>query len=274
MSTEAMGPEAYRARYFELKRQAEAAARRLPHGRHTESPDVVPPALILHEEIVPAGWYWTARLSRGQSLRLVNAEATDGVSALIWNAHDFSERYNAGDTVKVQWTAHLTRGRLLLSDMGRVLASITADTCGYHDSILGGSTRASDTRRFGADPGRRNSHENFILAAGKLGLGPRDVGPCITFFAPVVTDEAGRFLWQDGILKPGDYVDLRAELDIVVTLSNCPHPLSPAKAWQAKPVHAVVWRSPPAAADDLCRVATQEAVRAFENTDALTGGAP
>jgi len=264
-----MTPDDYRARYFALKREAEEVASRLPVGRQVQNPEIISPDLTLGEETIPAGWYWTARLMRGQSLRLINTEATAGVSALIWSAQDTSERYNAGDTVKVQWTARLTRGRLLLSDMGRVLASITEDRCGWHDSILGGSTRAGDARKFGEDPQRRNSHENFVLAAGKLGLGPRDVGPCITFFAPVVTDAEGRFEWKDGVLKPGDYVDLRAEMDIIVTLSNCPHPLSPGRRWAAKPVRAILWRSPEAECDDLCRVATQEAVRAFENTDAV-----
>ena len=264
-----MTPEEYRARYFELKREAEAAASRLPAGQHAKSPALIPSDLTIREETIPPGWYWTAALERGQSLRLVNEAATHGVSALIWSAADPSERYNPGDTVKVQWTARLTRGRLLLSDMGRVLASITEDTCGHHDSILGGSTRAGDARKYGEDPQRRNSRENFLLAAGKLGLGPRDVGPCITFFAPVVTGAEGHFHWKDGVLKPGDYIDLRAEMDIVVTLSNCPHPLSPRPSWEAGPVRAILWRSPPAAADDLCRVATQEAQRAFENTDGM-----
>jgi urea carboxylase-associated protein 2 len=263
-----MTPDEYRARYDALKRAAEESAARLPAGRHAQNPPVIPSDLKIQEETIPAGWYWTARLQRGQSLRIVNEEATHGVSALIWNAHDSAERYNAGDTVKVQWTARLTRGRLLLSDMGRVLASITDDTSGYHDSVLGGSTRASDLRNYGDDPERRNSRENFVLAAGKLGLGPRDVGPCITFFAPVVTDAEGRFCWKDGVLKPGDHIDLRAEMDIVITLSNCPHPLSPSKTWRAEPIRAILWRSPEPGADDLCRVATQEAVRAFENTEA------
>jgi hypothetical protein len=191
---------------------------------------------------------------------------------LIWNAGDPSERYNAGDTVKVQWTARITAGRVLLSDMGRVLMSVTADTCGVHDSIAGGSTPASNLRTYGeAGPGRRNARDNFILAAGKLGLGPRDVGPCISFFAPVTVDETGRFVWCADMIKPGHYVDLRAEMDVVVALSNTPHPLSPRDS-VPKPVRALIWRSPEAAANDLCRVGTAEARRAFENTDALTGG--
>jgi uncharacterized protein YcgI (DUF1989 family) len=156
--------------------------------------------------------------------------------------------------------------------MGRVLMAVTADTCGFHDSIAGGSTRASNIRNFGEErTARRNARDNFILAAGKLGLGPRDVGPCISLFAPVTVDETGRFVWRTGAIKPGDYVDLRAEMDVFVALSNTPHPLSPRDA-QPKPVRALIWRAPGAAANDLCRVGTAESRRAFENTDASTGG--
>ena len=270
-----MTPEDYRRRYFELKRAALEATQSLPKGKLPQNPSVLLQELIVAEETIPPGWYWTCRLTHGQSLRLINDGATPGVSALFWNAQDPTERYNAGDTVKVQWTARLTAGRLLLSDMGRVLASITADSCGYHDSILGGSTRGQDERKYGAmqeNPDARNSHDNFILSAGKFGLGPRDVGPCITFFAPVVTDEAGYFHWRDDALRPGEYIDLRAEMDLLVALSNCPHPLSPGKVWMAKPVRALIWNSPAVERDDLCRVGTAEAVRAFENTDAFLGG--
>jgi uncharacterized protein len=230
----------------------------------------VAPSLIEREETIPPGWYWTCRMTRGQSLRIVNERATPGVSALFWNAHDTSERFNPADSVKVQWTARLARGKLLLSDMGRVLASVTDDTCGHHDCVAGTSTRSGDALKYGASPPRRNSHENFILAGAKHGMSVRDVGPCITFFAPVCTDEAGRLEWRDEILKPGDYVDLRAEMDLIVALSNCPHPLSPAEEWRAEPVRAILWRSPDAADDDLCRTATEEAVRAFENTAAAS----
>jgi uncharacterized protein len=271
-----MTPEEYRRRYFELKRAAQDAAARMPAGRLPQNPSIVPRDLLIADETIPPGWYWTARVARGQTLRLVNDGATPGVSALFWNAHDPSERYNAGDTVKVQWTARLTAGRVLLSDMGRVLASITADSCGFHDCLLGGSTRAGDARRYGDDapgnPDHRNSRDNFVLAAAKFGLGPRDVGPCVTFFAPVVADDDGRFHWRGDVLKRGDFVDLRAEIDLWVALSNCPHPLSPDRAWGPKPVRALIWRSPAPASDDLCRIGTAEAIRAFENTDALLGG--
>jgi uncharacterized protein len=270
MSETNLTPEDYRRRYFELKAKAQDADAHRSSAIQAASPKILAGDRIEREETIPAGWYWTCRMKRGQNLRVVNIHATHGVSALFWNARDTSERFNPADSVKVQWSARLARGKLLLSDMGRVLASITDDTCGQHDCVAGASTRSGDARKYGADPTRRNSHDNFVLAAAKHGLSARDVGPCITFFAPVVTDQVGRFEWREDAVKPGDYVDLRAEMDLIVALSNCPHPLSPRGDWRAEPVRAYLWRSPDVADDDLCRTATQEAVRAFENTAAMS----
>lgn len=268
MTSKEPTPEEYRRRYFALKAQAQTANTARPAARHVDNPKVLPADLIAFEDEIPAGWYWTGKVARGKTLRLINPHATAGISALFWNARDVSERFNPGDTVKVQWTARISRGSLLLSDMGRAMVSITEDTCGYNDCIANATTRAANDRKYGADVYRRNSHDNFVLAAGKHGMTVRDVGPCVSFFAPVVTDEAGRFHWKDDAIAPGAYVDLRAEMDLIVALSNCPHILTSAKTWQAEPIRFQVWTAPAAAADDPCRTGTEEAVRAFENTDA------
>ena len=209
--------------------------------------------------MVPPGWYWWLRIGRGEALRLVNPHATPGVAAMFWNAHETSERFNAGDTVKLQWTARLGRGRVLFSDMGRVMASIVADTCGRHDALLGGG---------GAGGGGRNTRDNLRLAAAKLGLDRRDIAPCMTFFAPVAVAEEGALAWQPDVLRPGQHVDVRAEMDLLVALSNCPHPLSP-DSEAAGPIEAVVWQPPLPGADDECRTLTEEAIRGFQNTDSV-----
>jgi uncharacterized protein len=151
--------------------------------------------------------------------------------------------------------------------MGRVLASITADSHGLHDCIAGGSTPESNARKYGETTLHRNTRDNFLLAAAKHGLGPRDVGPCITVFAGVATDDTGQLVWKSGPAS-APYVDLRAEMNLLVALSNCPHPIAPTRRFEAPPVRAVIWRSPPPAPTDLSRTASEEAVRAFENTDA------
>jgi urea carboxylase-associated protein 2 len=261
-------PEEYRRRYHELKRTAEAKQQQRPRAAVASNPNPLPSTLVVHEEAIPGGWYWSTKLARGQTLRIVNGEATPGVSMLAWNADDPTERYNAADTVKIQWNAVVTKGRVLFSDMGRVLLSVTDDSCGAHDTLAGGSTVETNARRYGTAQ-TRATRDNFILAAAKHGLSRRDVPPCITFFAPVRTDSAGGLVWQEGAVKPGDYVDLRAEMNVLVALSNCPHPLAPGKKWAPRPVRAIVWNSPPPAADDLCRTGSDEAVRGFENTDPL-----
>ncbi len=190
-------PEFYRRRYEELK----AKAAQSNAGRGSVSPlknlDRLASDLVIAQGTIPPGWYWSARLARGQSLRIFNTEATPGVSTTFWNADDPSERFNHGDTVKLQWTVQLTQGMLLMSDMGRVLASITGDTGGLHDPVMGGSTPQSNARKYGT-AALRNARENFALAAGKHGLGPRDVGSTMNFFAPVMSDDAGRLAWREG----------------------------------------------------------------------------
>jgi urea carboxylase-associated protein 2 len=255
MQLDDMSPEQHRARYEALKASAKARASAPPPAGNA---DAFSAELILRSETIPAGWYFTTVVKRGQALRLINTSGTGGVAALFWNLSDPSERFNAGDTVKLQWTARLSRGRVLFSDMGRVMASIIGDTCGRHDALLGGG---------GAGAGGRNTRDNFRLAVGKHGLGKRDIAPCMTFFAPVTVAEDGTFGWQDGVVQPGQTIDLRAEMDILVALSNCPHPLSPTSE-SAGPVDAIVWQAPPAAADDLCRHFGEEAERGFMNTEA------
>jgi uncharacterized protein len=265
-------PEEYRQRYLELQHAAQASAARRPAlGRGDANPALIPADRIIAEETIPGGWYWSARLQRGQTLRIVNDGGTHGVSGLFWNADDTSERYNAGDTVKVQWSAAIGKGTLLFSDMGRVLMSVTEDSSGAHDVLLGGSNAASNRRKYG-DQTLRNSRDNFILAVVKHGLGRRDISPCITFFAPVRADAEGGFAWQADAAKPGAFVDLRAEMNVLVALSNCPHPLAPSPRWEAAPVRAIIWRSGAPGPGDLCRNRTDEAVRGFANTDALFRG--
>ena len=167
--------------------------------------------------------------------------------------------------MKVQWTARIRGGRVLLSDMGRVLAAIVADSAGWHDALLGGSTPASNERRYG-QAGLRNTRDNLLLAAGKHGLGARDVSPCITFFAGVQTGEDGRFHWRADAVQAGDAVDLVAAMDVLVAISNCPHPLCPAPDYAPQPVEALVWQ-PPGDADRIARAAGPEAARAYENTE-------
>ena len=227
---------------------------------------IVPDAVI-ESETVPAGWYHTARLRRGEALRIVDATGRSSVSMIGWRENDMSERLNCADTAKVQWSAALSKGRVILTDMGRVFLSLIEDTGGAHDLLMGGSTPASVLAAHG-EPSR-NTHDNFLAAASKLGLGLRDIPPCVTFFAPVSLDAQGRFIWNGARKKAGDFVDLRAEMDLVLVLSNCAHPLDPARPAANGAVSVVRHRAPLPGKDDPCRTMSPEIVRAFDFTDRL-----
>ena len=256
--------EANRKRYEELKAAGDAAAPKiLPPPTPLDSAPIAD-SDVLHREEIPGGWYWTTTIKRGEGLRLLNISATPGVSLFAWNEKDPSERYNSADTVKVQWTSELRKGRVLFSDMGRVLFSIVEDTTGAHDTIVGGSTPASNSRKYGDDT-LRSTRENMLLAAGKHGLGLRDIAPVVTFFAPVIVDMDGKLAWRDGVVRAGDFVDLRAEMDLIVAVSNCPHPIAPDTAFDPGPVAAIIHRLAGAGSDDLARTATAEAARGFDN---------
>jgi uncharacterized protein len=263
---------AHKSRYEDLKAAGQGyAPRALPPPTPRDGAPIAE-AAIVHRETIPGGWYWTTRLNRGEALRLVNTSGASSVSLLAWSAADPSERLNHADTIKVQWAASLRKGRVILSDMGRVLFSLIEDSCAAHDTLVGGSSAVSNAARYGAAD-TRNTRDNFILAAGKLGLGRRDVVPCISFFAPVSVDADGRFQWEANRCHAGDFVDLRAEMDLLVALSNCPHPLDPAPMYAPDAVEAVRYRAKPAGVDDLCRAASAEAIRAFENNALLAGQA-
>ena len=260
---------ANKQRYDDLKAAGQGhAPRALPPPTPRDGAPIAD-AAIIHREIIPGGWYWSTRLRRGEALRLTNSSGASCVGMLAWSAADPSERLNHADTIKVQWAASLRKGRVILSDMGRVLFSIIEDTSGAHDTLAGGSTAATNDARYGAGA-TRNTRDNFVLAAAKLGLDRRDVMPCIGFFAPVSVDGDGRFVWEANRRHAGDFVDLRAEMDLLVALSNCAHPLDPSPTFAQETVEIIRHRAKPAGADDPCRTASAEARRAFENNAFLS----
>jgi uncharacterized protein len=261
---------AHARRYDELKAAGQERAPKALPSPTSRNGAPIPGGAIVHRETVPSGWYWTTRLDRGETLRIVNTAGIATVSLLAWNAADPTERLNHADTIKVQWAARIQKGRVLLSDMGRVLLSVTEDTSAAHDTLVGGSTSKTTASKYG-EGSFRNTRDNFVLAATKLGLDRRDVHPCVSFFAPISIDADGRFFWVEGSREKGDFVDLRAEMDLLIALSNCPHPLDPAASYPQANIDAVRYRSVPPPADDLCRTATAEAARAFENNTLYFG---
>src|SRR3982074_2478277 len=181
--------EANRRRYEELRAAGqERTPKGLPEATAPDGAPIAPDAVIGREQ-VPPGWYAAVRLRRGEALRIVDDSGRSSVSLIGWREEDTSERINCADTVKVQWSAAISKGRVILSDMGRVFLSLIEDTSGAHDLMVGGSTPASTLDAFGVE--LRNTHDNFLAATAKVGLGLRDIPPCVTFFAPVSVDAKG-----------------------------------------------------------------------------------
>lgn len=229
----------------------------------------IDPSLILLDEKLPGGAYWHGVIKRGNTLRVTDLEGSQGVSMTCYNADNPIERLNVADTAKIQFNAFLKKGMVIYSDMGRVLFSITEDTSGYHDLFGGCSNAASNTAKYGEGEFWKNSRDHFLKALSRYGLGKKDIMPNINLFTRVAIEPDGKMVFVEGCEKPGSFIDLRAEMNVLVILSNCPHMLHPSKVYEPKPIQVTVWDSPAPGADDLCRTANPEAVRGFMNTDAL-----
>ena len=195
------------------------------------------------DELLPAGRPWARVIERGQRLRIIDLEGRQGVDFLCYNARAPEERYHAPNTLKAAGTLRLTKGHVLYSDEARPIFSIVEDTCGYHDTIGGCCSAPSNRLLYGVSdcPGCR---ENFLAALGEHGLGRKDIVPNINFFCNVPVHAEGRLassVFVDGHSRPGDYVDLRAEMDALAVISNCPQVNNPCNDGQPTPIRLMVF---------------------------------
>ncbi|TDU67323.1 hypothetical protein EI77_03526 [Prosthecobacter fusiformis] len=217
---------------------------------------------------------WSRIIGRHKTLRLTDLEGGANIGMLLYHASERHERYNMPDTLKGQHIFYLRAPYCLHSDMGRILASITQDTTGWHDTVCGGSDAALVRQKFGdktfqtaRNDFHRNARECFLIELSKWGLGERDLVPNLNWFSKVVADEAGRLSFVSGHSKAGDHVDLRFEMDTLVVLNTCPHPLDPDPAYHPRPVRLEVFRNDPPAADDPSFTVRPENARAWRNTE-------
>ena len=229
--------------------------------------------IIYDWTVQPAGM-WSNVIKRGKTLRLTDLEGGANVGMLMYNTDEKLERYNMPDTLKGQHIFNLTTPFCIHSDMGRLFASITADTVGWHDSVCGCSDAKLVSEKYGDNPYQearndfyRNARENFLIEMEKWGLGPRDLVPNLNLFSKVVADLNGSLTFTEGNSKAGDYIDLRFEMDTLVILNTCQHPLDPNPAYQPKPVQLTVTNTPAPTADDPCRTSRPENERAMTNTE-------
>lgn len=229
---------------------------------------------LLFEETIAGGATWSHVLKRGTALRLTATAAGGNVGALFYNADGLTERLNLPDTLKAQHVARLTAGNVLYSDMARVLCSITADGVGWHDPLGGCSDAALVAEKYGAlsyGQARNGWHQNaldgFLVELAKYGLGVRDLAMNVNFFSKVTVTDDGAMRFMPGSAPAGGWVELRSEMNTLVVLNTCQHPMDPAPAYAPVPVALAVKRVAPPAADDLCRTSCEQNRRGFTLTE-------
>lgn len=228
----------------------------------------------LYEETVPGGGHTSFILRRGQTLRITDLEGGANISLMLLNAEQPSERLNLPDTLKGQHTARLTAGHCLYSDMGRVLAAITADTCGWHDAFGGVLDAAEVREKYGA--GRyqelrngfhRNGVDNLLVEMGKWNLDLQDLLMVLNLFSKVTVDAEGTFHFVPGHSQAGDYLELYAPMNTLVVLTALQHPMDPNPQYAPRPVRLSWMQSHSDGVDQACRHSRPENARAFHNTE-------
>lgn len=219
------------------------------------------------------GEKWSGNIGRGKYIHFKALGKDANVSLLLYNMRDTSERYNMPDTLKGQYTAHLTKGNVLMSDNGRVFASIVEDSLGWHDTISGYTTRMMTDEKYGKTTYQdlrndwlRSGEENFAVELVRNNMSPRDLVPCVNLFSKIYVEEDGSMHYEAGHCTKGATVTLRTEMDMIIILSNTPNPLNPSESYTSVPVTVEVYDAPPVDLTDECVNHRTENYRAFENT--------
>ncbi|MFB5268273.1 urea amidolyase associated protein UAAP1 [Paenibacillus enshidis] len=228
---------------------------------------------VIWSETMHPGGKWSGVIGKGRLVRLTALDKGANVSMLMYHARDLTERYNMPDTLKAQHTAHLTKGNVLMSDNGRVLASIVQDDLGWHDPLGGYTTRASTDEKYGPSSYQeqrnewlRSGQENLAVELVRSGLGNRDMSPVVNWFSKVFCDEEGNMHFAENHCLAGQVVTFRTEMDVLVIFSNTPHPLDPGGQYPSVPVKIEVLPALPVDSQDHCVNYRPENRRAFDNT--------
>jgi len=196
---------------------------------------------VVLDEVVPARAPWSGVVAAGHTLRIVDLEGNQAVDCILYNAHDTAERYSAPDTIAAQRNIFLTTGSRLMSSEGAVMMTITDDTCGRHDTIGGACSQESNTLRYGHHTKHQHACvENFLASHAARDMGKRDMVSNINWFMNVPVEQDGTLGIVDGISAPGKHVDVRAEMDVLVVISNCPQINNPCNGFDPTPVRLIV----------------------------------
>lgn len=228
----------------------------------------------LYSYTVPGASHWSLRLRRGLCLKLTDIEGDANLGMLLYNPEDLLERYNAPDTLKCQHTFKLTAGHCLYSDMGRIFCSVIEDRLGWHETVCGTSNGAGVSARWGERDYQRdrnqwqqNGYDSFLVELAKYGLNGRDMAANINWFSKVVVSETGEMALLRGHSLPGASVTLRFEMDTLVVMHTCPHPLDAGATYPRKPVRVEIFAADPVTEGDICRNSCAENQRGFANND-------
>lgn len=201
-------------------------------------------AEAIYRHVLPAGEGWLHEVRRGQTFRILDLEGNQAADTLFFNAHDPEDRYSAIDTIRAQRSIYLTTGTRLLTQRGTVLMMITADTCGRHDTLGGACAQESNMVRYAIEKHSMHAcRQTFLkqVLVAKLGMDKRDLAPNVNFFMNVPVTPEGGLTFEDGISEAGKYVEMRAETDTLVLISNCPQLNNPCNGYNPTPVELLIW---------------------------------
>lgn len=231
-----------------------------------------------YEFTMPGGAHWSLRLNRGTLLRLTDVEGGANLGMMFYNPDDLSERYNAPDTLKCQHTFKLTRGHCLYSDMGRIFCSIVSDSFGWHDTVSGVSNKQQVEQRWGVlgyqqahNERHQNGFDSFLVELAKYGLNRRDLASNLNWFSAVIVHGDGSLALDTRRQQAGAQVELRFEMDTLVVMHSCPHPLNQADIYPHQPIAIELLKADPVSDDDYCKNFRPENQRGFANNQLYLG---
>jgi len=232
------------------------------------------PGSVLYEDKIAPACHWSLRMRKGTTLKLIDDEGGANVGMLFYNPENMLEKYNAPDTLKGQHTFKLTKGNCLYSDMGRVFCSIVEDTVGWHETVCGNATKEIVKDKWGEknyqehhNGWNQNGHNSFLVELAKYGLGKKDMAANLNLFSAVGVDDEGNLQYLENNSQAGDSIELRFEMDTLVLLHTCPHPLSTAEEYPRKPVTYQIIQAEEVSDDDYCMNFCDENGRALKNNE-------
>jgi urea carboxylase-associated protein 1 len=203
------------------------------------------PETAIYDEVIPARQPWSRTIEKGQILRIIDLQGNQAVDTLFYRADDASERYSAPDTIVRQGNIFITTGTEIMSNEGNVMMTVIADECGKHDTVGGACSMESNSVRYGLH--KKHLHacvENYLLELSKYEMNKRDLVSNINFYMNVPVSADGTLEIVDGISEAGKIVELRAEMDVMVLISNCPQVNNPCNAYNPTPIRLMVWDKP------------------------------